>query len=115
MLVALAVGVIASKSLPSFGVARLMVRHPGKATPFSLVIRTKERKADQWLYIEEVKHFPNRLLTSPIGRKVTISLPSNLKRYSQACAVIAPEVQPGTGFHVAFGLRSCANLPRTDS
>ena len=73
---------------------------------------TENPQREDWEYIEDVKHFPKRVIANPIGRRITVTLPPGLKKYSQLCSFYEPpaEVQETDGFQVRFSLESCANV-----
>ena len=111
-LLALATGVFPSgNSLVSSKRVIVFVKHPGPPKEFALSIRTKETQDEKWNYIRDVKHMPKLLRTNTQGRRVVLTLPSELKRWTQVCAFLPAEKPKGDGFQVAFSLESCSNLP----
>lgn len=110
-LFALSTGVIADPMGLSFGSVRVLVRHQGPPLPFTLHVRTKETRSEQWNYVEGLDYYPRRLISSPLGRQVRLRLPTGLKSYSQVCARMEPPEQPSSEFRVDLSIQSCANLP----
>lgn len=111
MLLALSLGLVPNQLGDAFGTVTVLVRHQGTPLPFSIAVRTRDSRNQPWEYIERIQYFPKRLLTSPIGRKVTVRVPVGLKSSSQVCAVHEPEPVAGQSSQVLFSLESCANLP----
>jgi len=110
MLLALGIGLLPNEY--SAFVVRAMVRHPGPPVPFEIVARTRDNSSQPWEPVEGVKYFPLKVKTSPLGRSVTVRLPSTLKKQTQVCAYLPPP--PAQPLQVSVGLLSCANL-RTHS
>ena len=111
-LLALATGVYSQPPQHSFGRVVVQVRHPGPAVPVQLSIRTKQTKDDEWQYFRDVKTFPRMPRSSPLGRKVTISLPplGELKRFVQVCSLYEPERVESAEPVAYIGLESCSNV-----
>lgn len=111
-LLALATGVYSQPPQHNFGRVVVQVRHPGAAVPVQLSIRTKQTKNDEWQYFRDVKTFPRIPRSSPLGRKVTISLPprNELKRFVQVCSLYEPERIQSAEPVAYIGLESCANV-----
>ena len=111
-LLALATGI---KSVPpqhNFGRVVVQVRHPGATVPVQLSIRTKQTKDDEWTYFRDVKTYPRIPRTSPLGRKVTVSLPpkNKLKRFVQVCSLYEPPKIESIEPVAYIALESCANV-----
>ena len=109
-LLALSIGVF--QSTPSFSRVVVKVRHQGPSLPVTIRVRTKENIKDDWKYLDKISYFPRRIRTSPIGRRVSLVVPGNLKRYRQVCTHYTAVPEPGQAFQVQFSLESCANLPQ---
>ena len=118
-LLALSTGVLAAPGAAGNTRVDAYVKHPGTPITFRLQIRTRENPEDEWVYLEKLKYFPRRLLTNPTGRKVSITRPnsSQLKRYTQVCAIHEPVVPKDleSGMNSFFAIRSCANYPDPDN
>ena len=88
------------------------VKHEGKPREFNLSVRTKDTKDGEWTYYRSLKHMPIRLRTSSRGRRVMLTLPKDLKKWTQVCALLPPERSPGeSSIQFLFSLESCSNLP----
>ena len=110
-LLALATGVYPGPRFSSMPRVVVFVKHAGPVREFQLSVRTKDAKSDEWQYFTELKHLPMRLRTSSKGRRVVLTLPKELKRWTQVCAFLPAEERPGEQFRVQFSLESCSNLP----
>ena len=111
-LLALATGVYSKPPQHDFGRVVVQVRHPGKTLPVALSIRTKQTVDDEWKYFRDVKTYPRIPRSSPLGRRVTISLPprSELKRYVQVCSLFTPPKVDSSSPIAYVSLESCANV-----
>jgi hypothetical protein len=117
LLFALSTGVLPNDTLFKRGRIQAMIRHQEGPLPVQLFIRTTDNPKparEDWLYIKDVKHFPRRVIANPTGRKVSVTLPVGLKKYSQLCSFHEPQPDrnagPGNGFQMRFSLESCANI-----
>ena len=111
-LLALSIGVF--QSTPTFTRVIVKVRHQGPSLPVTLRVRTKENIKDEWQYLKTISYFPKRIRTSPIGRRVSLVIPGNLKKYRQVCSLYSAVPESGQAFQVLFSLESCANLPQPE-
>ena len=110
-LLALATGVYSLPPQHSFGRVVVQVRHIGPSLPVKVSIRTKQNLDEEWEYFRDLNTYPRIPRTSPLGRRVTISLPpfGELKRYVQVCSLLEPERIDAAA--VAYtALESCANV-----
>ena len=111
-LLALATGVFPG---PRFGASPrviVYVKHSGPPRTFQISVRTKNPGDNEWIYYRNLRHIPIRLRTSATGRRVVLSLPSELKEWSQVCSFLPQEKSaPSSSLQAAFSLESCANLP----
>jgi hypothetical protein len=115
-LLALATGVYSLPPQHNFGRVVTQVRHPGATMPVKMSIRTKQNLEDEWTYFRDVNTYPRTPRTSPLGRRVTVSLPpkGDLKRYVQVCSLYEPP-RIETSEPVAYiALESCANVKFRD-
>lgn len=111
-LLALATGVFPGPRFSTTPRVVVYVKHPGKPREFTMAVRTKDKPEDQWVYYRDIKHMPIRLRTNSNGRRVVVTLPTELKRWTQVCALLPPEREPGqSGVRVFFSLESCSNIP----
>ena len=110
-LLALATGVYSKPPQHDFGRVVVQVRHPGQSLPVDLSIRTKQTVDGEWKYFRDVKTYPRIPRTSPLGKRVTISLPprAELKRYVQVCSLFSP-AKTASGSAAYVSLESCANV-----
>ena len=111
-LLALATGVYSQPPQHNFGRVIVRVRHPGATVPVALSIRTRQTEQDEWRYFRDVNTYPRIPRTSPLGRKVTVSLPpkSELKRYVQVCSLFTPKKINSDQPTAYMSLESCANV-----
>ena len=115
LILALSTGVFPNETLYSRGRIRATIQHQEGPLPVELVIRTTNNPKPQredWVYIKNIKYFPRRVIANPIGRKVSVTLPVGLKKYSQLCSLYTPSklLDKPDGFRVSFSLESCANV-----
>jgi hypothetical protein len=111
-LLALATGVYSLPPSHNFGRVVVQVRHPGPTVPVKMSIRTKQVPQDEWTYFRDVNTYPRVPRSSPLGRKVTVTLPpkAQLQRYVQVCSLYEPP-RINSGEPVAYlALESCANV-----
>ena len=111
-LLALATGVYSQPPQHNFGRVVVQVRHPGATVPIRLSIRTKQLEDEEWTYFRDVKTYPRIPRSSPLGRKVTVSLPprSELKRFVQVCSLHEPPKIDSNQPMAYIALESCANV-----
>ena len=114
IILALALGIPANTTLSKLGKVRVYVMHEGPPIPVKVVLRHKETREGEWIYIEDLKYLPKRLKTSPRGRSILLSIPPNLTRFAQLCARYTPKPS-GASREVLLSVESCANLPRQTS
>jgi hypothetical protein len=110
-LLALATGVYSLPPQHRFGRVVIRVRHPGPTRQVKVSIRTKQTLDTEWEYFRDLSTYPRIPRTSPLGRRVTISLPpqGQLKRFTQVCTLLEPEET--TAANVAkIAVQSCANV-----
>ena len=116
LIFALSTGVFPNDTLFKRGRIQATIRHQEGPLPVKLFIRTTDNPKptrEDWHYIKDVKHFPRRVIANPNGRKVSVTLPVGLKRYSQLCSFFEPKPDLNadpSGFQVRFNLESCANV-----
>ena len=110
-LLALATGVFPGPRFSSLPRVVVFVKHAGPPREFQLSVRTKDNVNDEWQYFTDLKHLPMRLRTNADGRRVVLTLPKDLKRWTQVCAFLPAKQQPDEQFRVQFSLESCSNLP----
>jgi len=111
-LLALSAGVMVNPTALKMGRVKVQVRHNGPPIPYVLEVRTKDRKDGKWEYIDDVTYFPRRPRTSPGGRVTTLTIPPNLKRFAQVCAIHRPDPNSiKSSFRVLYTLESCSNIP----
>jgi hypothetical protein len=115
VLFALSTGVFPNDALYARGRIRAVIRHQEGPLPVEMLIRTTNKdnpSREDWEYIEDIKHFPKKVIANPIGRRITVTLPTGLKKYSQLCSFYEPDSAPQetNGFQVRFSLESCANV-----
>ena len=83
-----------------------------------MLVRTKDQATDKvaWQYFDDVKTFPRRTRTSPIGRRITVQLPVGLQKYVQVCSLYTAnnKKEEGNSAVIAMSLESCANVPMKD-
>ena len=111
VVLALATGVFPGPRFNPLSRVVVYVKHDGPPQEFQLSVRTKETINGKWTYFTDLKHLPMRLRTSSKGRRVVLTLPQDLKRWTQVCAFLPAKDQPGKQFQWQFSLESCANLP----
>lgn len=114
LIFALSTGVFPNEKLYKRGRIKAIIRH-GDNVPVKILLRTtnkRDPKREDWEYIEEVLHFPRRVIANPNGRRITVRLPENLKKFTQLCSLYQPGIDrsAAAGFRVAFSLESCANV-----
>lgn len=114
IILALALGIPANTILSRLGKARVYVMHEGPPIPVKVVLRHKETREGEWIYIENLEYLPKRLKTSPQGRSILLSIPPNLTRFAQLCARYTPKPS-GASREVLLSVESCANLPQQTS
>ena len=107
---ALSAGVIANPFQYKLGRVHVLVRHQGAPISYAIQVRTKDNKASEWTYIDNLKYFPRKPMTTASGRKVTLEIPQGLKKYTQVCAVHTPSSGSGSSMKVVYSIQSCANL-----
>lgn len=116
-LLAFSLGILIEKGIPNPLIVRTVIREPGPPLEFKIQVRTKEKKTDEWQYLEDNQFsvFPSNLKTSAAGRYVTVRLPgAGLKYYAQICAFYEPKPDPDKRFQALISLQSCQNVPRSN-
>lgn len=108
---ALSTGVILNPMQYRLGRVQVMVRHDGIPIPYELQVRTKDKREGEWIYLENLKYFPRKPLTSTSWRKVVLQVPKNLKKYTQICSKHSPDSSSvRASMKVVYSIQSCANL-----
>ena len=114
-LIALAIMTSISNTRLERGTISAKVWHQGPPVPYQVELRTKENVSDQWQYVDNIRAYPKRQLTSEKGKKVTVKFTGPLLHFIQICASIAPQKSSGSRAGASFGLRTCSNVPRPSS
>ena len=111
LVLALALGIPGNATLSRLGKVRVHVMHGGPPVPVKIVLRHREQKSDEWVYVEDLNYLPRRLKTSRKGRSVLLSIPSGLSTFIQSCVRYTPK-SSGASRELLLSVESCANLPK---